>query len=244
MIFFTYFGKLGFSLSLIATIATAWTSHHIPVASTRPNSLSLSARPSRGADCSDVNLSTERRDFLQNVATKTAALSLLLGGSTVTPALKLDSVGVANAASTLADAGSTYSIVYEPPAHSMDGKLVVITGGNTGLGLESAKRLATAGATVVFTSRDEGKGEKALDEINAYLKEKSFGGESPQGKAILVMLDLCDLDNVKSFGSRFENAVGKDAKIDVLMNNAGVMAIPDRRLTKDGFEKVRTNDLQ
>mmetsp|Transcript_18149 Transcript_18149/g.38073 ORF Transcript_18149/g.38073 Transcript_18149/m.38073 type:complete len:432 (-) Transcript_18149:117-1412(-) len=242
MIFFTCFGKLTFSLSLIATIATAWTSHHIPVSSPRLNS--LSARPSRGVECSVGNLSTERREFLQNVATKTAAISLLLGGSTVTPVLKLDSIGVANAASTLADAGSTYSKLYEPPAHSMDGKLVVITGGNTGLGLESAKRLAAAGATVVFTSRDEGKGQKALDEIDAYLKEKSSDGDSPQGKAIVVMLDLCDLDNIKSFDSRFENAVGKDAKIDVLMNNAGVMAIPDRRLTKDGYEKTfQTNHL-
>lgn len=125
----------------------------------------------------------------------------------------------------------------------MDGKLVVITGGNAGLGLESAKRLAEAGATVVFTSRDEAKGQKALDEINQYLKENS-GGDSSTGKAMMVSLDLCDLENVKSFNGRLENAIGKDTKIDVLLNNAGVMAIPDRRLTKDGFEKTfQTNHL-
>jgi len=55
----------------------------------------------------------------------------------------------------------------------MDGKIVVITGGNTGLGLESMKRLAKAGATVVFTSRDELKGNKALDEVNQYLKDNN-----------------------------------------------------------------------
>ena len=125
----------------------------------------------------------------------------------------------------------------------MDGKIVVITGGNAGLGLESTKRLAKAGATVVFTSRNEGKGSKALSEINQYLKENNTD-ESFLGKAMVVSLDLCDLDNVKSFKNRLEAVIGKDAKIDVLMNNAGVMAIPDRRMTKDNLEQTfQTNHI-
>ena len=54
---------------------------------------------------------------------------------------------------------------------------------------------------------------------------------------MLANLDLCDLENVKSFKGRLEKIIG-DKKVDVLMNNAGVMAIPDKILTKDGFEKV------
>ena len=110
---------------------------------------------------------------------------------------------------------------------------VVITGGTTGLGLESAKRLAAAGATIVLTSRDATKGQKAADEVLEYVKENGVGG----GKVMVANLDLCDLDNVKSFKSRLEKMIG-DKKVDVLMNNAGVMAVPERRLTKDGFEKV------
>jgi NAD(P)-dependent dehydrogenase (short-subunit alcohol dehydrogenase family) len=118
-------------------------------------------------------------------------------------------------------------------------QIVVITGGNTGLGLESAKRLAAAGASIVLTSRDTGKGQKAVEEVNNYLQAN--GGEG--GKVMMANLDLCDLDNVKSFKSRVEKMIG-DKKIDVLLNNAGVMAIPDRRLTKDGYEKTfQTNHL-
>jgi len=125
----------------------------------------------------------------------------------------------------------------------MDGKHVVITGGNTGLGLESAKRLAEAGATVVFTSRDPTKGQNALAEIDEYLKQRTADDAEFAGKAMVASLDLCDLDDVKSFDKRLAKILGQ-SKIDVLLNNAGVMAIPDRRLTKDGYEKTfQTNHL-
>lgn len=96
--------------------------------------------------------------------------------------------------------------------------------------------MAAAGATVVITSRDLEKGRKAVEEVEDYVK--SNADETANGKVMVANLDLCDLDNVKSFKSRLENEIGTDRKVDVLMNNAGVMAIPDRRLTKDGFEKV------
>ena len=128
----------------------------------------------------------------------------------------------------------------------MDGKVIVITGGNAGLGLESTKRLAKAGSTVVFTSRDEIKGRTALDEINNYLSndEDIKNDTTFAGKVMVAQLDLCDLDNVKSFKDRLINLIGKDTNIDVLLNNAGVMAIPDLRTTKDGYETTfQTNHL-
>lgn len=107
------------------------------------------------------------------------------------------------------------------------------------MGLESAKRLAAAGATIVLTSRDAVKGQKAVDEVISYAKDNGVG----DAKVMVANLDLCDLDNVKTFTSRLEKMIG-DKKVDVLMNNAGVMAIPDKQLTKDGFEKTfQTNHL-
>lgn len=179
----------------------------------------------------------DRRNFFQSATANVASLSLLVASSSAV----LSTTDVANAADV---ATTSYSKTYQPAPHSMDGKIVVITGGNAGLGLESTKRLAEAGASVVFTSRDEAKGQKALAEINEYLKQQTAGDATFAGKAMVASLDLCDLDNVKSFDKRLESIIGKDTKIDVLMNNAGVMAIPDRRLTKDGFEKTfQTNYL-
>lgn len=117
-------------------------------------------------------------------------------------------------------------------------------GGNAGLGLESTKRLVEAGATVIFTSRDEAKGQKALEEIDQYVKQQTAGDADFAGNAMVASLDLCDLENVKSFDRRLATLIGKDKKVDILMNNAGVMAIPDQRLTKDGYEKTfQTNHL-
>ena len=126
----------------------------------------------------------------------------------------------------------------------MDGKLVLITGGNAGLGLESTKRLAEAGATVVFTSRDATRGARALGEVDEYLAGRRAADPNFAGGAYVTTLDLCDLKDVSSFRDRLTNVVGRDAKIDVLMNNAGVMAIPDRRITMDGYETTfQTNHL-
>lgn len=141
-------------------------------------------------------------------------------------------------------AASSPPSYYEPPPRSMIGKTVLITGGNTGLGLESTKRLAAAGATVVFTSRSAEKGERALAEVESYLVQKqSIGDGGGCGTAMVVTLDLCDLEDVKSFPDRLTRKIG-EKKVDVLMNNAGVMAIPDRLVTKDGFEQTfQTNHL-
>ncbi|CAE7255145.1 Dhrs13 [Symbiodinium microadriaticum] len=108
---------------------------------------------------------------------------------------------------------------FDPVPASLKGKTVVITGGNTGLGKESALRLAKAGATVVLTARSEEKGRKALADVKA-----ASGNEDVH----FLQLDLADLENVKSFKQRFTKEP-YGGKIDVLMNNAGVMAIPERK---------------
>lgn len=132
---------------------------------------------------------------------------------------------------------------YVPPV-PLTGKLVVITGGTTGLGLESAKRLAAAGASVVITARTEQKGKDAVVSINEYVKKEQGSEAVATSSVAAVTLELCDLSDVKSFPKRLEKVIGKNQKIDILMNNAGVMALPDRLLTKDGYEKTfQTNHL-
>lgn len=249
MIIMKYHTVLSFAFAV--GTAVAWTTQ------TSPHSVSLTHHHAHGYGISSVvlaakkqrhhdleedeSLSIGRRDFFQSSVAKAAAVSLLVTSSSSSTSSLL-SPAIANAA----DATTPYSKIYQPSPHSMDDKLVLITGGNAGLGLESTKRLAAAGATVVFTSRDEAKGNKALDEINNYLMKQPQVTEDSTfaGKVKMVTLDLCDLENVKSFKDRFINVLGKDAKIDVLMNNAGVMAIPDKRLTKDGYETTfQTNHL-
>ena len=132
-----------------------------------------------------------------------------------------------------ADEGSE---IFRPAPGSMKGKTVLITGANTGLGLESAKRLAAAGATIVATSRTEDKAAKTLEAVQA---------AAPSGARVYsLVLDLGSIESIKGFPARLSAALGKDAGVDVLMNNAGVMAIPERLTTSDGFERqVGVNHL-
>ena len=123
---------------------------------------------------------------------------------------------------------------FRPPPHSLDGQVMLITGGTAGLGLESAKRLAAGGATVVLTSRTVEKGQKAVEAVNDYLTQEGISNKN----VFAVPLDLDDLDSVRTFPKRLEQSRAGNFKIDVLMNNAGVMAIPERELTKDGFERT------
>ncbi|CAE8587693.1 unnamed protein product [Polarella glacialis] len=116
---------------------------------------------------------------------------------------------------------------FDPAPGSLQGRTVLITGANTGLGKESAIRLARAGATVVITARTDEKGLQALEAIKA---------ASSASDVHFLQLDLADLANVRSFRQRFQSQ-SYGEKLDVLLNNAGVMAIPERRQTKDGFEQ-------
>jgi NAD(P)-dependent dehydrogenase (short-subunit alcohol dehydrogenase family) len=108
------------------------------------------------------------------------------------------------------------------------GKTAVVTGANSGLGAAITRELARAGATVIMTARNPEKGEQALAEVREHVPDASLE---------LRELDLADLASVRAFASQHQGP------LDLLINNAGVMA-PPRRETKDGFEsQFGTNHL-
>jgi len=108
------------------------------------------------------------------------------------------------------------------------GRLAVVTGANSGLGLVAARELARAGATVVVACRNIGK---AADTIRSAV---------PGASVDVEQLDLADLASVRAFAARI---AGQRDRVDLLINNAGVMA-PPRRTTADGFEsQLGTNHL-
>ena len=106
---------------------------------------------------------------------------------------------------------------------NLTGKIVVITGANSGLGLESTKAIAAKGATVVMACRNIQKAEGAKAEVLA---------AQPNAKLDVMQLDNASLDSVRAFAEAFK---AKYDRLDILLNNAGLMAIP-RTLTEDGFE--------
>ncbi|HLM26713.1 MAG TPA: oxidoreductase [Thermoleophilaceae bacterium] len=109
------------------------------------------------------------------------------------------------------------------------GKLAVVTGANSGLGRVTALELARHGAEVVIASRSVDKGQAAANEIEA---------ETGGPKARVLALDLGSLDSVREFAGRLQGE-----RIDLLINNAGVMMTP-RQATSDGFElQFGTNHL-
>ena len=106
----------------------------------------------------------------------------------------------------------------------MRGKRVLITGGNTGIGKASASRLARRGADVVFTSRDAERGAAALAEVRA---------ESGRDDVELMSLDLGSLASVRGFAAEYHS---RHQRLDVLINNAGVIVLGERKVSADGFE--------
>lgn len=105
----------------------------------------------------------------------------------------------------------------------LTGKIIVVTGANSGLGLECSKTFAGQGATVVMAVRNMDKGEAARSEILDLHPEASLD---------LMKLDLGNLESVRGFASAF---MANYDRLDILLNNAGLMAIP-RQETADGFE--------
>jgi NAD(P)-dependent dehydrogenase (short-subunit alcohol dehydrogenase family) len=106
----------------------------------------------------------------------------------------------------------------------LSGKLAVVTGANSGLGLGLATRLAAAGADVTMAIRNRAKGEAAVEQIRSTV---------PDAKLTIKSLDLASLASVAALGEEL-NAEGRP--IDILINNAGIMQPPDRETTADGFE--------
>jgi NAD(P)-dependent dehydrogenase (short-subunit alcohol dehydrogenase family) len=106
---------------------------------------------------------------------------------------------------------------------SQAGRIIVITGANSGIGLPTARALAEAGAHLVLAVRDVAKGEAAADSIH--------------GDCEVRQLDLADLSSVRAFADKWQG------ELSVLINNAGVMRTPKRR-TANGFElQIGTNHL-
>ncbi|MHC1563259.1 SDR family oxidoreductase [Actinomycetospora sp. C-140] len=104
------------------------------------------------------------------------------------------------------------------------GRTAVVTGANSGTGKEAAARLAAAGARVVLAVRSPERGEAALEELRARV---------PGADLELRRLDLADLSSVQELA---DGLLADERGLDVLVNNAGVMAVPERRLTVDGIE--------
>lgn len=114
---------------------------------------------------------------------------------------------------------------------NMTGQVTVITGANSGIGFEAAKMLAGRGAHVVLAVRDTAKGGKAARQIRS---------AAPQADLEVMALDLASLASIRSFAALVTASYDR---LDLLINNAGVMAIP-RRETADGFEmQFGTNHL-
>lgn len=109
------------------------------------------------------------------------------------------------------------------------GKVAVITGANSGLGFEASRELASKGATVVMAVRNMEKGRAAVQRITS---------DVPNADLELRQLDLGSLDSVRSFAARLAE---EHDHVDILLNNAGLMATPASQ-TQDGFEtQVGTN---
>jgi NAD(P)-dependent dehydrogenase (short-subunit alcohol dehydrogenase family) len=104
------------------------------------------------------------------------------------------------------------------------GRVAIVTGANTGLGYETALALAGAGAEVVVAARNAEKGAVAVERIRA---------AHPAAKVSLSQVDLASLKDVADFA---DGITASHRKLDLLINNAGVMAPPSRTQTVDGFE--------
>lgn len=121
---------------------------------------------------------------------------------------------------------SKWTAVQIPPQH---GKTVLITGANSGIGYQAAVALAQHGARVLLGVRDHAKGEDALARLRR---------ESPGATAEIALLDMASLASIRAFAASYAGP------LDLLINNAGVMALPHRELTEDGFERqMGTNHL-
>jgi NAD(P)-dependent dehydrogenase (short-subunit alcohol dehydrogenase family) len=115
---------------------------------------------------------------------------------------------------------------------SQNGKLAVVTGATGGLGYETALALARAGAEVLLTGRNAEKGRAAIEQIKRAV---------PSAQVRFAPLDLASLASIRAFAA---SMLATNRPLDLLINNAGVMDLPTRRLTEDGFElQFGTNHL-
>jgi NAD(P)-dependent dehydrogenase (short-subunit alcohol dehydrogenase family) len=132
----------------------------------------------------------------------------------------------------ISNGGGDVTTSWTPDAiEDQTGRTALITGANSGIGLETARVLARHGARVLLAGRDRAKLESAAEAIRR---------ETPAAALGTIVMDLGDLSSVRTAAE--EAAAG--GPLDVLINNAGVMNVPERRTTADGFElTVGTNHL-
>lgn len=110
-------------------------------------------------------------------------------------------------------------------------KIAVVTGANSGLGFQTTLELARQGASVILACRDQAKTQAAIQQIKQIV---------PSAKLEFMALDLADLNSVAAFAAAFK---ANHSRLDMLFNNAGVMALPEVR-TRQGFEmQIGTNHL-
>ncbi|PSC68042.1 short-chain dehydrogenase reductase SDR [Micractinium conductrix] len=116
----------------------------------------------------------------------------------------------------------------------LTGKVAIVTGGNSGLGAETVRVLAGAGADVILCARSVAAGQQVADGIAKAAASKAGGGTPALGKITVVPLDLADLKSVAAFA--LHPAVASLPAIHLLVLNAGIMGLPTRQETKQGFE--------
>lgn len=123
--------------------------------------------------------------------------------------------------------------LFTTPIPSQAGRTVVVTGGNSGLGYHTCMELGRAGARVIVVSRDAKRGADAVDGLRKAV---------PAGNFALELCDVSSLASIRAFVLRLPER--EITVVDTLINNAGVMMLPTRELSADGFElQIATNHL-
>ncbi len=109
------------------------------------------------------------------------------------------------------------------PDRNLEGQIVVVTGANTGIGLETARKLASCHATVILACRSYERTLPILEEL-----QRTYGRD----KAYFIEVDLSDLDSVQKFVNAFKQQF---SQLNILINNAG-LSMREKKLSKQGFE--------
>lgn len=247
-----------FKYSVDATTATTSSFKSFLLATKNNKNDDYGADTDFDADFDSLSSSDSRRDFMTKscaFAMTTTAASIVSASATSSFILTTKPALAATVTAT-EENNNKNNKIYKVPSNSLDGKIIVITGGTAGLGLESAKRLASGGATIILTSRTSEKGETAVKNVKEYLQlaaaesSSSLNNDKNNNNVYSAVLDLDDLKSVESFPERLRKTLTTIAttstttsssnsnKVDVLMNNAGVMAVPNLEMTKDGYERT------
>ena len=115
---------------------------------------------------------------------------------------------------------------------SQAGRLALVTGATSGVGFYAARELARKSATVIMPARDMRKAKEAAERIEA---------EVPKAQLYLAKLDLAEFNSVREFGEHLRQRYGTGS-LDLLVNNAGIMALPKRTMNSQGLElQIATN---